>query len=318
MKTRIAAISVVVILGIAAMVVTSSLYVVEEGKQVIVTQFGMPVADVQEAGLHFKSPFIQDVHYLEKRLLPWDGAPENMPTKDKKRIGIDVWARWRIVDPMKYFMAVRTVSAGQRILDDLVDSGVRDVIASHKLIECVRSTNQPLNYEVEESLQEQQRTPERITVGREKLEELMLASVNTGDLKKTYGMEVTDVHIKRVNYIENVRVRVYDRMKSERTRIASLFESEAQETYNVILGRTRKELDQIQGEMEQRSAEIKGRADAEVIRIYAASISQDPEFFRFLRQLEAYKSAIGKGTRLILTTDNEFLQLLNGSDLPDQ
>ncbi|MCZ6651741.1 MAG: protease modulator HflC, partial [Planctomycetota bacterium] len=242
----------------------------------------------------------------------------NMPTKDKKRIFIDVWARWRIVDPMKYFQAVRTVSRGQKILDDLVDSGVRDVIASHKLIECVRSTNEPLNYEVEESLQAQQRTPERITVGREKLEELMLASVNTGDLKKTYGMEVTDVHIKRVNYIENVRMRVYDRMKSERTRIASLFESEAQETYNVILGSTRKELDQIQGEMEQRSAEIKGRADAEVIRIYAESISQDPEFFRFLRQLEAYKSAVGEGTRLILSTDNEFLQLLNGSDLPDQ
>ena len=311
-------IPVVVFLLAVIVLVNASAYTVSPAYQVVITQFGDPKEVVTEAGLHWRIPFIQKVDYLEKRYLPWDGAPENMPTKDKKRIFIDVWARWRIVDPMKYFQAVRTVSAGQRILDDLVDSGVRDVIASHKLIECVRSTNGPLNYEVEESLQEQQRTPERITVGREKLEELMLASVNTGDLKKTYGMEVTDVHIKRVNYIENVRVRVYDRMKSERTRIASLFESEAQETYNVILGRTRKELDEIQGEMEQRSAEIKGRADAEVIRIYAESISQDPEFFRFLRQLEAYKSAIGKGTRLILSTDNEFLQLLNGSDLPDQ
>ena len=298
--------------------VNASAYTVSPAHQVVITQFGDPKKVVTEAGLHWRTPFIQKVNYLEKRYLPWDGEPENMPTKDKKRIGIDVWARWRIVEPMKYFQAVRSVSRGQKILDDLVDSGVRDVIASHKLIECVRSTNEPLNYEVEESLQEQQRTPERITVGREKLEELMLASVNTGDLKKTYGMEVTDVHIKRVNYIENVRMRVYDRMKSERTRIASLFESEAQETYNVILGRTRKELDEIQGEMEQRSAEIKGRADAEVIRIYAESISQDPEFFRFLRQLEAYKSAVGEGTRLILSTDNEFLQLLNGSDLPDQ
>ncbi len=298
--------------------VGASAYTVSPAYQVVITQFGDPKDVVTEAGLHFRIPFIQKVNHLEKRYLPWDGAPENMPTKDKKRIFIDVWARWRIVDPMKYFQAVRTVRGGQRILDDLVDSGVRDVIASHKLIECVRSTNEPLNYEVEESLQEQQRTPETITVGREKLEELMLASVNATDLKKTYGMEVTDLNIKRVNYIENVRMRVYDRMKSERTRIASLFESEAQETYNVILGSTRKELDLIQGEMEQRSAEIKGRADAEVIRIYAASISQDPDFFRFLRQLEAYESAVGKGTRLILSTDNEFLQLLNGSDLPDE
>ncbi len=311
-------IPIVIFLLAVIVLVGASAYTVSPAHQVVITQFGDPKDVVDEAGLHFRVPFIQKVNYLEKRYLPWDGEPENMPTKDKKRIFIDVWARWRIVDPMKYFQAVRTVSRGQKILDDLVDSGVRDVIASHKLIECVRSTNEPLNYEVEESLQEQQRTPETITVGREKLEELMLASVNTGDLKKTYGMEVTDVHIKRVNYIENVRLRVYDRMKSERTRIASLFESEAQETYNVILGSTRKELDEIEGEMEQRSAEIKGRADAEVIRIYAESISQDPDFFRFLRQLEAYESAVGEGTRLILSTDNEFLQLLNGSDLPDQ
>ncbi len=311
-------IPIVILLLAVIVLVRASAYTVSPAHQVVITQFGDPKEVVKEAGLHFRIPFIQKVNYLEKRYLPWDGAPENMPTKDKKRIFIDVWARWRIVDPMKYFQAVRTVSRGQKILDDLVDSGVRDVIASHKLIECVRSTNEPLNYEVEESLQEQQRAPEPITVGREKLEELMLASVNAADLEGTYGMEVTDVHIKRVNYIENVRKRVYDRMKSERTRIASLFESEAQETYNRILGSTRKELDEIQGEMEQRSAEIKGRADAEVIRIYAESISQDPEFFRFLRQLEAYKSAVGEGTRLILSTDNEFLQLLNGSDLPDQ
>jgi membrane protease subunit HflC len=306
------------VLLIIITLVGASAYTVSPAHQVVITQFGDPKDVVKDAGLHFRMPFIQKVNYLEKRFLPWDGQPENMPTKDKKRIFIDVWARWRIVDPMKYFQAVRSVAGGQKILDDLVDSGVRDVIASHKLIECVRSTNEPLNYEVEESLQDQQRTPETITVGREKLEELMLASVNAADLSKTYGMEVTDVHIKRVNYIENVRKQVYDRMKSERTRIASLFESEAQETYNVVLGSTRKELDEIEGEMEQRSAEIIGRADAEVIRIYAESISQDPEFFKFLRQLEAYESAVGKGTRLILSTENEFLQLLNGSDTPEE
>ncbi len=300
--------------------VNASAYTVSPAQPVVITQFGDPTEVVTNAGRYSRTPIIKKVNYLEKRFLPWDGEPENMPTKDKKRIFIDVWARWRIVDPMKYFQAVRSIGAGQKILDDLVDSAVRDVIASHKLIECVRSTNEPLNYEVEESLQEQQREPERISEGggREKLEELMLRSVNTGELEKKYGMEVTDVHIKRVNYIENVRMRVYDRMKSERTRIASLFESEAQETYNRILGSTRKELDEIEGEKEQRSAEIKGRADAEVIRIYAESISQDPEFFRFLRQLQAYETAVGKGTRLILTTENEFLRLLNGADIQDR
>ena len=308
---------IVILLLVVIVLVGASAYTVNEAHQVVITQFGDPKAVVTEAGLYFRIPFIQTVNSLEKRYLPWDGAPENMPTKDKKRIFIDVWARWRIVDPMKYFQAVRTIRGGQKILDDLVDSGVRDVVASHNLIECIRSTNEPLNYEVEDTLQEQQRTPETITVGREKLEELMLASVVSADLEETYGMEVTDVHITRVNYIENVRDRVYDRMKSERTRIASLFESEAQEAYNQILGSTRKELDEIEGEMEQRSAEIKGRADAEVIRIYAESIAQDIDFFRFLRQLEAYETAVGEGTRLILSTENEFLQLLNGSDIAE-
>ena len=158
---------------------------------------------------------------------------------------------------------------------------------------------------------QRERLQERITVGRGKLEEAMLDAVNAGELQQKYGMEVTHVHIKRVNYIANVRERVYERMISERTRIAKLFESEAEEEQNRILGNTRKELDEIEGDMEQKSAEIRGEADAIVIKIYADAISQDLEFFGFLRRLEAYKKTLKPGTRLILSTDNDFLRLLS-------
>ena len=276
--------SLVVIVVLALILVNAVAFQVTEAEQIIITQFGEPKNVITDPGLHFKKPFIQHVHRLEKRLLPWDGDAENMVTKDKKNIFINVWARWRIVDPLKFFQACRTVNGGQKKLDDLVDSAVRDVVAAHNLIECVRSSNEPLKYEIEELGTGRSGLGEQITVGHEKLEDLMLATVNAStDLKATYGMEVTEVRIKRLNYIENVRQRVYERMKSERTRIAALFESEAKEEANRILGNMQKELDEIEGEMEQRSAEIRGAADAEVIKIYAEALSQDPEFFRFLR-----------------------------------
>ena len=310
MKTRIAAISVVVVLGITAIVVTSSLYVVEEGKQVIVTQFGRPVADVQDAGLHFKSPFIQDVHYLEKRLLPWDGAPESMQTRDKKRIDIDVWARWRIVDPMLFYRAVRTERQGQLILDGLVNSAVRDVVARHKLIDVVRKSNDELVYESEEL---EHTTADRVTgKGRDDVEAEILNGV---DLEE-YGMELTMIRIKRVNYVESVRQTVYERMISERLRIARLYDSEAVEEKNRILGQTQKELDQIEGEMEQRSAEIRGEADAQVIQLTAEAYGQSREFFEFLRRLELFKQALGPETRLILSTESDLFRLLKESGEP--
>jgi len=307
--------TLIVVVVVLLILLKASAFTVNEAEQVIITQFGEPKRVENEPGLYFKTPFIQQVHRLEKRLLPWDGDPENMTTKDKKTIFIDVWARWRVVDPLKFYQTCKTIGRGQGILDELVDSGVRDVVASHNLIECVRSTNEPLRYESEELEADRERAQERIAIGRSKLEEQMLTSVKETDLKVTYGMEVTDVHIKRVNYIENVRNRVYERMKSERTRIAMLFESEAEEERNRILGYTRKELDEIEGEREQRSSEIKGAADAEVIAIYAEALSQDPDFYEFVRQLEAYKNTLRSNTRLILSTDNEFLRRLRGAEI---
>ena len=307
-RTKLTLIAVVVV-GVFAF---NSLYTVKEGEQAVLTQFGKPISVQTDAGVKFKTPFIQKVHRLEKRLLPWDGEPENMQTRDKKRIFIDVWARWRIVDAMKYFQAVRTEQRGYKILDDLVDSAVRDVVARYNLIEAVRSTNRELVYESEELAKDAAAKQAEIKTGRAKIE-VEILKVAGADLKAQYGMELTDVHIKRIDYNDAVRRTVYERMISERRRIAQLFESEGEEDKNRILGLMKKELDTIEGEMEQRSAEIRGEADAEVIRIAAEAYSKSPEFYKFLRQLEAYKNSLSKGTRLVLSTDNEFFGLLRGT-----
>lgn len=303
MKSKIAA-AVIVLFVIAAVVLNASTFVVEEGKQVIVTQFGMPVDDVQTAGLHFKRPFIQEAYYLEKRLLPWDGSPESMQTKDKKRIDIDVWARWRISDPMTFFVKVRNEDRGQKILDDLVDSAVRDVVARHNLIDVVRKSNDKLIYETEEL--ERTEADEVAGRGRDDVEAEILTDV---DLKE-YGMELVKVRIKRVNYVASVRATVYERMISERSKIARLYDSEALEEKNRILGQTQKELDQIEGEMEQKSAEIRGAADATVIELTAKAYAQSPEFYEFLRRLEVLKKTIDQDTRLILSTESDLFKML--------
>lgn len=309
MKTTIAA-AVLVILGIGAIVLHSSAFVVEEGQQVIVTQFGNPVNDVQVAGLHFKAPFIQEAYFLEKRLLPWDGAPESMQTKDKKRIDIDVWARWRISDPMSFFVKVRNEERGQKILDDLVDSAVRDVVARHNLIDVVRKSNKELIYETEEL--ERTEADQVAGKGRDDVEEEILHGVNL----KEYGMTLVKVRIKRVNYVASVRATVYERMISERLRIARLYNSEALEEQNRILGQTQKELDQIEGEMEQRAAEIRGDADAQVIQLTAEAYGRSPDFYEFLRRLEVLKKTLDRDTRLILSTESDLFRMLTKPDQP--
>lgn len=310
---RFGSLIILIVLIVLVVVGKASMYVVREGEQVVVTEFGRPVGVRTEAGLNFKTPFIQEVHRLDKRLLPWDGDPENMQTGDKKRIFIDVWARWRIVDPEAFFKAVRDERRGYKILDDIVDSVVRDVVAKYKLIEVVRSSNRKLLFESEELAQEAAAQHEEISLGRAGMEQEIHRRA-TADLKDRYGMELVDVRMKRINYIESVRQTVYERMISERQRIAKLFESEAIEEKNRILGRTQKELDRIQGEQRRRSTEIRGNADAEVIALAAKAYSQAPSLYDFLRRLEAYKKTLGAGTRLILSTDNDFLETLRNPE----
>ncbi len=311
MKAKL--IGVGVVLAVLLFVLFSSAYVVEEGRQAVITQFGKPVNFTTEAGLHFRIPFIQQTHILEKRMLPWDGAAKNMQTRDKKRIFIDVWARWQIVDVQTFFQAVGTQNRGQKILDDIVDSAVQDVVARNNLIDVVRSTDDKLIYEDEEATQSSSTRREAVTSGRVEMETQILKVASAG-LKERYGIELRDVHLKRVNYFEAVKETVYERMRSERMRIAQLYESEAEEEKNKIEGVTRKELDLLQGEMEQKSAEIRGQAEAEVIRLTAEGYGQSLEFYRFIRGLEALKKSLGKDTRLILSTDSELLRLIKQPD----
>ena len=302
-KTKMIA-AVIALIAIAGFIIYSSAYSVEEGKLAVITQFGKPMGAVEESGLHFKTPFIQEVNFLEKRLLPWDGDPESMQTRDKKRIDIDVWARWRIVDAMKFYVKLRTEQRGQKMLDDLVDSAVRDVVARHNLIDVVRKSNDPLVYESDEL---QRRSSDQVTGGgRDDVENEILAGVDL----ESYGMKLDKVRIKRVNYVESVRQAVYERMISERLRIARLYDSEAMEEKNRILGQTQKELDQIEGEMEKASAEIRGKANAQVIQLTAEAYGKSPDFYDFLRRLEVFKQTFGTDTRLILSTESDLFRLL--------
>ena len=303
---------IAILLFVGVIVLSGLVYTVEEGEQAVLTQFGRPVREVTEAGLNFKIPFIQTVNRLNKRLLPWDGDAENMPTGDKKRVFIDVWARWRISKPMRFFEAVRTEANGYGILDNLVDSAVRDVVARRRLIEVVRSTNSELMYESEELAKEAEARREVIEYGREQMEQAILSAAQAELKKGDFGMELTEVHIKRIDYVENVRQAVYARMRSERERIARLYESEAQEETAKIVGLTQKELDEIEGEMQQESARIRGDANAEVIKIAADAYSQSPEFYEFLKRLELYRTTLGRGTRLVLSTSNPLLDQLLG------
>lgn len=307
---RLPLVGILVVVGVLAFLATS--YIVTEGKQVVITQFGRPVNFETEPGLKFKIPFVQSVHQLEKKLLPWDGDAENMQTRDKKRIFVDCWARWRIVELETFFTNVRTEQKGQKILDDIVDSAVRDVIAGNNLIDLVRTTNDKLTYESEE-LERTATSRDVVTTGREKLEQEIL-EVASENLRERYGMELVHVHIKRVKYNDRVRDTVYERMRSERQRIAQLFESEAEEEGNRIKGLTRKELDQIDGTMQQRAAEIRGAADAEVIRMTAEAYGKNAEFFEFLQRLELYKQALKRDTNLILSTDSEMFRMFKTTE----
>lgn len=304
---------VVILLILLAILGFASLYTVDETQIAVVTQFGELKETVTDAGLHFKMPFVQEVHFLEKRLMAWDSAAENMQTSDKKRIFIQVWARWKIVDADIFYPAVRTEQGGYKILDDLVDSAVRDVVAQHRLIEVVRSTNDELLYEDEEI---QRSNVEQVEKGRGDIEQQILKAASI-DLAQEYGMEIKDVRVMRVNYIDSVKQAVYERMRAERLRIASLFESEAEEERNRIQGRTRRELDQIEGEMQAESAKIRGQADADVIRITAEAYNGSPEaleFYKFLRKLEVFKSALGKDSNVVLSTNSDLFELLKSPD----
>jgi membrane protease subunit HflC len=299
------------ILGVVALIVFfNALYTVDETEQAIITQFGDPVGDpVVDAGLHAKIPFIQKVTKFEKRLLEWDGDENQIPTSDKKYIWVDTFARWKIVDPLKFYQSVNNERNAQSRLDDIIDGVTRDFITENPLIEAVRNTNREMETVSEGELQLGVETDViDVEMGRLGITRQILDRAS--ELAPEYGIELVDVRIKRINYIEDVRRKVYERMISERKRIAEKYRSEGQGEKAEIEGEREKELKAITSEAYRRAQEIEGEADAEATKIYAGAFSRDPEFYSFLRTMEAYRSTLDQNTMLILNTDSEFLKYL--------
>jgi membrane protease subunit HflC len=288
-------------------VAQSAFFVVNEAEQAIVTEFGKPIGDIYTAGLHFKIPVIQDVHRFSKRILTWDADPNQIPTSDKKYIWVDTTARWRIVNPLLFFTTVATESGAQSRLDDIIDSVVRDAVSGHLLTELVRGDDyQPS--ESEENPQEEVNNIGRELLGRDQIlnDIIKIAKKSTPE----YGIELIDVQIKRINYVEQVRKRVYERMISERNKVAAQYRSEGEGEKADILGQMLKELKKISSESYRQAEEIRGNADAQATAIYAAAYNQEPEFYSFLRTLESYQVTVGSNNHLILSTDNDYYHFM--------
>ncbi len=304
------------ILGILVVLViilflSGAVYIVDETKQVVITQFGKPVGEsITAAGLHFKTPFIQRAQYFEKRLLNWDGDPNQIPTKDKRYIWIDTTARWRISDALKFLQAVGNEMGAHSKLDNIINSATRDAIASHLLVEAIRNTNRILETKEEEEIVVTEEALEEIKVGRQVLAGMILEKAKV--IAPQYGIELIDVRIKRINYVEVVRKKVYERMIAERKRAAEQYRSEGQGKRAEIEGQMGKELKQITSEAYRKAQGIRGKADAETTRIYADAYNKDPLFYSFLKTLETYRKTIDEKTTIILTTDSDYYQYLKG------
>ena len=305
-------VSIIVPLVAIALGLLGTFYTLEEGQQAVIVQFGRPVGEVvTEAGLHVKLPFVQEVRRFEKRLLIWDGDPNQIPTKGREFIWVDTTARWRIVDAKKFLENVASEAGAQSRLDDIIDSVVRDQVSSSELVELVRSASWEVpEQEVLEQVAAEQKEElkKKITRGREQITRTILAEARR--IIPQYGIELVDVRIKRLDYVESVREKVYARMISERKRIAAQFRSEGEGRSAEILGTMEKELRQIRSTAYRRVQEIRGKGDAEATRIYGASYGRNPEFYAFLRTLEVYKEGSNKNSVLILTTDSDFYRYL--------
>lgn len=293
---------------------SGAVFVLDESKQAVITQFGNPIGDpITAAGLHFKTPFIQRAHYFEKRLLDWDGDPNQIPTRDKKYIWIDTTARWKISDALKFLQSVGSEIGAQARLDDIVNAATRDVITSHLLVETVRNTNRILeSKEAGEDFVVAEEALERIEVGRQVLSGEILKKARV--LAPQYGIELVDVRIKRINYVEAVRRKVYERMIAERKRAAEKYRSEGRGKSAEIEGQVGKELKLITSEAYRTSEELRGKADAQVIKIYADAYNKDPDFYSFTKTLETYRETIDQNSTLILTTDSDYYKYLKGLD----
>lgn len=294
-----------IVIGI---VLFNSAYIVDETKQVVVTQFGEPIGKpVQKAGLHFKLPFVRKANYFDKRILEWDGYPTEVPTKDKKFIWVDTTGRWRIRDPLLFLQSMGTELQAQSRLDDIIDGMTRDLITSYNLVDIARNSDQILSEaESDEAIQGQEQY-DKISIGRDQITRAILEKAKA--IVADYGIELVDVRIKRLNYVDRVRQKVYERMISERKRASEQLRSEGHGIRAEIEGQKERELAKIQSEAYRKAREIEGEADAEAIGIYAKAYSKDPEFYAFLQTLEHYPETLA-GSHLILSTQADYLRYL--------
>jgi len=312
-----------VVIVTAVITFNSAFYVINEANQAIVTQFGKPIGrPVITAGPHFKVPFMQDVRYVDKRILTWDGEPNQIPTKDKKYIRVDTTARWQIVDALKFIQTVQNTRGAKARLDTILDGHTRDVISSHNLVETVRNSNSILAdiaskkaaikvlKEKGEPILEEEISGEisKVFVGREKLSQLILQRANNEC--RALGIQLIDVQLRRISYEKSVEKKVYERMISERQRIAQKIRSIGKGEKAIIEGRLTKDLQKIESNAYRKSEIIRGKAEAAATAIYAKALNRDPKFYSFMRSMDAYKKSIKSSSKLILSSDSEFFKYL--------
>jgi membrane protease subunit HflC len=296
-------------------VLLSATFVVGEAEQVIITQFGRPVGrQIDTPGLKFKIPFIQKAHGFEKRFLEWDGDANQLPTRDKRFIWVDTYARWRITDPLLYFQRLRDERGAQTRLDDILDGETRNAIANHDLLDLVRSSNREVS-EAPAAEEEDLVQLETIDVGRDSIRRVILSK--SADRTADLGIEILDFQFKRINYVEEVRKKVYERMITERKRIADRYRSEGEGQASRIRGERERDLRQIRSEAYRQAEEIIGRADSTATIIYASAYDQSEasrDFYAFLKTMESYESTTDPGTWLLLSTEGEFYKYLKEAE----
>jgi modulator of FtsH protease HflC len=303
---------------VALIVLNSAIFVVDQSEQAIIVEFGEPKGSVITLpGLHWKKPFVQEVRRFDKRLIVWDGDPNQIPTRGREFISVDTTARWRIVDPLRFLKSVRDESGARSRLNDIIDSVVRDKVSNTELEEIVRSKDWNPNPSVVEEVAVLG-TDADLKVAPKKGREQLTREI-TAEAQKVIaplGIELVDVRIKRLNYIDEVRSKVEERMIAERQRVAEHFRSEGAGRSAEIDGETDREQQRINSEGKRRAEEIRGQADGEVTKIYGQAYGKDSEFFAFFRTLESYVKGIGINTTLMLRADSEFYKYLQ--DIPSR
>ncbi|MFA5654172.1 MAG: protease modulator HflC [Desulfomonilia bacterium] len=307
LQTLFLVIAILAFLGISG-----AFYTVGEYEQVVITQFGRPVGSVTDAGLHFKVPFIQKITRYEKRILRWDGDPKEVPTRDKRFIWVDATARWRIVDPLRFLQSIGTYDQAYVKLNDILDAVVKDHVSANPLVELVRSTDLIEAEDGEErdasAALIDMDAKSKIVQGREKITRAILTEASKA--MPEFGMELVDVRLKRLNYVEKVREKVYERMISERKRKAAQFRSEGEGKKAEIIGQMEKELKSITSQAFKVAEEVRGKADAEAAKIYGLAYNQDPEFYAFYKTLETYKESAFENSTIIIGTDSDYYSVL--------